>query len=150
MAWGGSGWYADTLVDALGVGAYALNLDADDYKLALYNNTLTPNFATADQSYSATNEISGTGYTAGGAAIAAATCTVVTSGSTYLVWDGNDVSWASSTLTGVRGGIAYADSLSPKRLILGVDFLTAYNTNDGTLLVAWSANGIGRINVISP
>lgn len=150
MAWGGSGWYADTLVDALGTTQYALDLDNDLSKLALYGNTITPNYATADQSYSSTGEITGTGYTAGGAVIASATLTVVTATNVYAVWDGNDVQWTSSTLSNVRGGIAYADALTPKRLILGVDFGSLYTTADGTLLVSWSANGVGRVNVISP
>ncbi|SEN90133.1 hypothetical protein [Nonomuraea pusilla] len=150
MSWSGSGWYADTLVDALGTSQIGLNLALATHKLALYDNTITPNFATADQSYSATGEIVGTGYTAGGAPITSGTLTVVTATAVYMVWDGNDVQWTGSTLSGVRGGIAYADGLTPKRLILGMDFLTAYATNDGTLLVAFNANGIGRVNVISP
>ncbi len=146
MSWSGSGWYADTLTDALGASQLALDLDADTHKLALYDNTITPNFSASDPAYSTTGEISGTGYSAGGAVIASATLVTSTG---YVVWDGNDVQWTSSTLTGVRGGIAYADGLSPKRLILGVDFLTGYNTADGTLLVSWSSSGIGRINCIS-
>jgi hypothetical protein len=149
MAWAGSGWYADTIVDALGVAQLALDLDADTHKLALYDNTITPNFAT-DQSYSTTGEIVGTGYTAGGLVIAAATFTVTTSGGTFATWDGNDVQWTNSTLTGVRGANAYADSLTPKRLILGIDFGSPYTTAAGTLLVAFNASGIGRVNVISP
>ncbi|WP_379491261.1 hypothetical protein [Nonomuraea rubra] len=135
-------------MDALGVAQFTLDLDDDTHKLALYDNTVTPNFAT-DQSYSTSGEITGTGYTAGGLAIASATFTVTTSGGTFATWDGNDVQWTDSTLTGVRGGIAYADGETPKRLILGIDFGSAYTTASGTLLVAFNASGIGRVNVIS-
>ncbi|TDD54595.1 hypothetical protein E1286_05240 [Nonomuraea terrae] len=124
-------------------------MDDDTHKLALYDNTITPGFGT-DESYSTSGEISGTGYTAGGAAIASATFTVVTSGGVYAVWDGNNVQWEASTLTGVRGAIAHADAETPKRLILGIDFGQAYQTNDGVLLVSFNASGIGRINVVSP
>lgn len=150
MAWGGSGWYADTLVDALGTDQIALNLALATHKLALYDNTVTPNYSTVDLSYSTSGEIVGTGYTAGGSAIASGTLVVSTTGGTFVVWDGNDVQWTSSTLTGVRGANAYADGLSPKRLILGIDFVSTYATASGTLLVAFSSNGIGRVNVISP
>ncbi|MFE3452374.1 hypothetical protein ACFXJ8_25970 [Nonomuraea sp. NPDC059194] len=139
---------ADTLVDALGTDQLALNLAIATHKLALYDNTITPNFGT-DQSYSTTGEIVGTGYTAAGKAILSGTLTVVTAGGTFATWDGADVQWDASTLTGVRGGLIHADALTPKRLILGVDFVSTYQTNDGTLLVAWNSLGIGRINVIS-
>ncbi|MEV4020159.1 hypothetical protein AB0J35_57755 [Nonomuraea angiospora] len=150
MAWGGSGWYADTLVDALGTSQIGLNLALGTHKLALYDNTITPNYSTADSAYSTTGEIAGTGYTAGGAAIASGTLVVSTTGGTFVVWDGNDVQWTGSTLTGVRGGIAYADGSTPKRNILGIDFVSAYTTASGTLLVAFASTGIGRVNVISP
>ena len=43
------------------------NLEANTLKLALYTNAATLNENTA--SYSATNEVSGTGYSAGGATL---------------------------------------------------------------------------------
>ncbi|MFI6296867.1 hypothetical protein ACIBEJ_35120 [Nonomuraea sp. NPDC050790] len=145
MAWGGSGWYGDTLADALGTAQIGIDLDLDTAKLALYDNTITPDFNASNPAYSTSGEISGTGYTAAGAVVGTATL-VAASG--FLTWDGDNVSWTSSTLTGVRGGQIHADYLSPKRLIIGIDFGTAYQTNDGTLLVAWHANGIGRWDYI--
>lgn len=149
MAWGGSGWYADLLVDAMGASQFPLDLDDDTHKIALYDNTITPDYSAADQSYSTTGEIVGTGYTAGGLAIASSTFTVTTVGSIYATWDGNDAQWPGSTLTGVRGAVAYADAETPKRRILGIDFLSAYTTNDGTLLLAFASVGIGRAKVVA-
>lgn len=141
MAWSASGWYVDTLKQELAEDI-ALDLELDTHKLALYTNTLTPNFAASNPQYSSTNEVTGTAYTAGGAVIG--TTTLAVSG-VYVVWDGDDVTWAASTITGVRGGIAYADSLTGNNLIVGVNFGSDYATNDGSLLVSWSSSGIARI-----
>lgn len=142
MAWSASGWYVDTLKQEFAEDI-AIDLELDSHKLALYTNSLTPNFAASNPQYSTTNEVTGTAYTAGGAVIA--TTTLAVSG-VYVVWDGDDVQWTSSTITAVRGGIAYADSLAGNNLIVGVYFGGAdYATNDGTLLVAWSSSGIARI-----
>ena len=145
MAWGGSGWYGDTLVDALGASQLGINLTLTTYKLALYDNTITPDFMAADAVYSTTGEIVGTNYAAGGKVVTGTTLTVA---GAYFVWDGDNVQWDSSTLTGVRGGIIYADPLSPKRSVIGIDWGSAYSTADGTLLVAWASQGIGRIHCL--
>lgn len=141
MAWSASGWYVDTLKQEFAEDI-AIDLELDSHKLALYTNSLTPNFAASNPQYSTTNEVTGTAYTAGGAVIA--TTTLAVSG-VYVVWDGDDVTWASSTITGVRGGIAYADSLAGNNLIVGINFGSDYATNDGSLLVSWSSSGIARI-----
>lgn len=144
MAWSVSGWYADTLKQEFAEDI-ALDLELDTHKLALYNNSLTPDFSAVDPQYSSTNEVSGTGYTAGGSAV---TGTTLASTGGYLTWDGDNVSWTSSTITGVQGGIIYADSLTSNNLIIGIYFGgTTYATNDGTLLVSWAGTGIGRFDV---
>lgn len=145
MAWGGSGWYGDTIADALGTTQLGTDLDLDTAKLALYDNTITPDFNASNPTYSTTGEIVGTGYTAAGKVVTTATL-VAASG--FIVWDGDNVQWDSSTLTGVRGGQILADYLSPKRLIIGIDWGSAYTTADGTLLIAWHANGIARFDYI--
>jgi len=145
VAWGGSGWYADTWKLAMGTTQLAIDLDLDTHKLALYDNSLTPDFSATAPQYSTTNEIVGTAYTAGGKVV---TGTALTVSSGILIWDGDDVSWAASTLTGVRGGIIYADALTNNNLIIGIDFTTGYSTSDGALLVSWSAQGIGRQDVV--
>ncbi|MER6942482.1 hypothetical protein ABT294_00540 [Nonomuraea sp. NPDC000554] len=147
MAWGGSGWYGDTISDALGTTQLGIDLELDTAKLALYDNTITPDFNAGNPAYSTTGEIVGTGYTAAGKLV---TGTVLLASGGYIIWSGDNVQWTSSTLTGVRGGIILADYLSPaaRRLIIGIDWGTAYATADGTLLVSWHANGIGRFDYI--
>jgi hypothetical protein len=144
VAWTGSGWYADTFKQALAQDI-ALDLELDTHKLALYNNTLTPDFSATDPQYSSSNEISGTGYTAGGKVV---TGTALSVSSGFLIWDGDNVQWDDSTLTGVRGGIIYADALTGNNLIIGINFAADYATAAGTLLVAWHANGVGRFDAV--
>lgn len=146
MAWTTSGLYVDTIQQALGSAALALNLDsATDQKVALYTNSLTPNFSVTDPQYSSTNEVTGTGYAAGGVVLGSSSIAV---SSGYLVFSGANVSWPSSTLTGVRGGIVYADALTNNNLVCGINFGADYQTADGTLLITWHANGIFRINSV--
>ena len=71
------------------------------FKLALYDSTATLNAATTD--YTTTNEVTGTGYTAGGATL---TCISPTSGGTTAWADFADLVFSTVTLT-ARGGLIY-------------------------------------------
>jgi hypothetical protein len=68
----------------------------DTYKVALYTSAgATLNNSTT--AYTATGEITGTGYTAGGVAMAGFTVSISTN-TAYIDWS-TDPSWASSTIT---------------------------------------------------
>jgi hypothetical protein len=71
------------------------------FKLALYNNSAS--FTAATTAYTATNEISGTGYTAGGATLT--NVTPVFSGTTAFT-DFADLTLSGSTIT-ARGALIY-------------------------------------------
>jgi hypothetical protein len=71
------------------------------FKLAMYDNNASFTAATTD--YTATNEVSGTGYTAGGGTLTNVTPT--TSGTTALT-DFADLTFSSSTIT-ARGALIY-------------------------------------------
>ena len=77
------------------------NGSGDTFKLALYTNSATFTASTTD--YTATNEISGTGYSAGGGTLTNVTPT--TSGTTALT-DFADLTFGSSTIT-ARGCLIY-------------------------------------------
>jgi len=86
------------------------------YKIALYTSSATLGASTT--AYSTTNEVSGTGYTAGGASL-----TVVapsTSGTTAFL-DFNDVTFSSATIT-ARGALIYSDSASGDPAVAVLDF----------------------------
>lgn len=73
----------------------------DTFKLALYDNNASFTAATTD--YTATNEISGTGYSAGGGTLTSVT--PVTSGTTAFA-DFADLVFSSATIT-ARGALIY-------------------------------------------
>lgn len=80
------------------------DLLTDTIKIALY--TATADLGAATTAYSSDNEVSGTGYTAGGNTLTGAT--VSTSGTTAYVTFSN-TSWASASFT-CRGALIYNSS----------------------------------------
>ena len=74
---------------------------ADTFKVALYTSSATLDATTT--AYSATNETSGTGYTAGGNTL---TAVAPTSSGTTAFTDFNDTSWTTATIT-ARGALIY-------------------------------------------
>ena len=73
----------------------------DTYKLALFTSAATLDATTTD--YSTTNEVTGTGYTAGGGTLVNVT---PTSSGTTAFTDFNDLTFSSSTIT-ARGAMIY-------------------------------------------
>lgn len=151
MAISGSGLFVATFVDALDTTQLALDLDLDTHKIALYPSTITPDYdaAVASAAYAAGvfsgTELSGTGYTAGGALL---TGTTFTGASGVATFDATDVSWTSSTITGARGALVYADALAGNNAIVLVDLGSSYSTSAGTLLITWSASGIFALDLV--
>jgi hypothetical protein len=117
--------------------------DTDTIKVALVTSSYTPNQDTHDywDDVSA-NEISGTGYSAGGATLANKTVGY-TAGTNVTKFDGDDVSWTSSTLT-ARYAVVYLSTGTPSTspLIAYVDFATDQSSSSGTFTITWSASGI--------
>lgn len=76
-------------------------LDSDTLYMALYTSSATLDASTTD--YSTTNEVTGTGYTAGGQQLDTATVTL--SGTTAFA-DFADETWTSATIT-ANGALIY-------------------------------------------
>ncbi|MDA9771443.1 hypothetical protein N9D02_10460 [Emcibacteraceae bacterium] len=79
---------------------------AQTYKIALYTSSASLDATTT--AYSATNEVSGTNYTAGGNTLTLVPAT--TSGTTAFI-DFDDTTWANSTIT-ARGALIYTTANS--------------------------------------
>lgn len=125
-----------------------IDLDTDTIKVALCTSTYTPNQDTHDYFNDITNEVSGTGYTAGGATLGSVTWTY-SSGSNTWTLDAADTSWASSTIT-ARYAIIYVDTAgasSTDPLIGYVDFGSDIVSTGGTFLITWNASGILTVTV---
>ena len=82
-------------------GAHDLANGADTLKLALYTNSAS--FTAATTAYTTSNEVSGTGYSAGGGTLVNVT---PTSSGTTAFTDFNDLTFSSSTIT-ARGAMIY-------------------------------------------
>jgi O-acetylhomoserine/O-acetylserine sulfhydrylase-like pyridoxal-dependent enzyme len=118
------------------------DLVADTIKIALYTSSASLGAGTT--AYSTTNEITGSGYTAGGVALSSKT--VDTSGTTAY-FDSADPSWTSATFT-ANGALIYNDTNSDKAiavLAFGGDFTVAGGTFQ-IVFPAAGANAIVRID----
>jgi hypothetical protein len=143
MAITASGLFVPTWLDVLDTTQLAVDLDLETHKLALFTNTITPNFST-DTAYGVApynaNEVSGTGYTAGGTVLTSTTWTESPTGT--LMFDVADTQWASSTITNARGGLGYADALAGNNALFLVNFGADFSTVAGLFLIAWAAAGV--------
>lgn len=106
---------------------------ADVYKIALFTSTATLNKSTT--AYAATNEVSGTGYSAGGATLSGFSVTLDTD-TAILDWT-SDPSWASSTIT-ARGALIYNSTRSNKAVAV-LDFGSDITSTNGTFTVTFPA-----------
>lgn len=136
-----SGVYLITMEDILDTTGLALDWAAEDHQWALYNATkVSAVDFNADTAYSSTNEISGTGYTAGGQVVTGTAFS--RPGAAVMKYSSDAVQWTGSTLSGVRFIDMYAAAVSGDPLMLGIDLVTGVNTSDGTLLITPHANGL--------
>jgi hypothetical protein len=140
-----SGLFVATFVDALDTTQLALDLDLETHKIALFSNSITPDFdaAAANAAYGAgqyaSNEVSGTGWAAGGVALTGTTFTGATGTATF---DATDVAVSGTTLTAARCGLIYADALAGNNGICLVNFAADFSTVGGAFTVTWAAAGI--------
>lgn len=116
---------------------------ADVYKIALFTSTAALSKATT--AYAATNEASGTGYTAGGQILVGFSVTLDTD-TAILDWT-TDPSWPTSTIT-ARGALIYNSSRTNKAVAV-LDFGADITSTAGTFSVALpapaAATGLVRI-----
>ena len=92
-----------------------------------------------------TNEITGTGYTAGGNLLTSKTI-VPDLANDFVKFDADNGLWANSTLT-ARGAVVYLDTgvSGTSTLIAFVDFVTDKSSSTGDFIVQWHQDGIYRI-----
>ena len=116
------------------------------FKIALYTSSATMSASTT--AYATTNEVSGTGYTAGGNTLTNVDPT--TSGTTALT-DFSDTTWSSSSIT-ARGALIYNSSTtagSANRAVAILDFGADKTSTSGDFTIQFPAadasNAIIRI-----
>lgn len=121
-----------------------IDFSSDTIKVMLVKSTYTPSADNDDFIDDAnTYEVTGTGYSAGGAALGSKTVTQDNTNDRG-VFDAADTSWTSASIAGIRGAVIYKDTGTPSTspVIAYVDFAADYNVVNGTFQITWSANGI--------
>jgi len=126
-----------------------IDWDTDTIKVALLSNSYTPDQDAHNYLDDVVaNEVTGTGYTAGGATLANKTNSY-NSATNVITLDADDVTWSSSTIT-ARYAVIYDASPSTnatKPLIGYVDFGSDQSSSNGNFTITWDATGIVRITV---
>jgi hypothetical protein len=119
------------------------NSGGDTFKIALYTNSAS--FDASTTAYTATNEVSGTGYSAGGNTLTRVDPT--TSGTTAFT-DFADTTWSSSTIT-ARGALIYNSSAAGNPAVVVLDFGSDKTSTNGDFTVVFptadASNAIIRI-----
>ena len=108
-----------------------LNSGGNTFKIALYTNSAS--FTAATTAYTATNEITGTGYTAAGNTLTRVD--PATSGTTAYT-DFSDSTWSSSTIT-ARGALVFNDSASGDPSVIVLDFSSDKSSSAGDFTIAF-------------
>jgi len=106
---------------------------SNSFKIALYTDLASLGADTT--AYTSDNEVSGTGYSAGGFTIDAAT---VTSGDGVGYVNFSDATWASSSIT-ARGALIYNDT-NGDRAVMVLDFGDDKTSSNSTFTVGMPAN----------
>jgi hypothetical protein len=139
--------YAAGLVNAFGGDSEAESFNIDwltnTIKVALTTSPYTPNQDTHDFFDDVTNEVTGTGYTAGGATLGTKT---LASTNNVVKFDAADTVWTTATIT-ARRAVVYKDSgvSTTSPLIAWVDFGADVSSTAANFTITWDANGILRI-----
>ena len=129
----------------------------DTFKVALFNNTTTPNqdVAAASSAFNTgvwvvANEVTdATNWVSGGRALVTPTIDVGTAN--VVFFDGADLSGGGNvTLSGVMGCLVYDDTLTTPVADQGICynyFGGSQSVTAGTFTIAWSANGLFRLTI---
>jgi len=120
----------------------SIDLDTDTIKVMLTTSTYEPSQDNDTYMNQVTNEVTGTGYTAGGATLANEAVTQDNTDNEGVL-DADDVTWSTSTIT-ARYAVIYkssgASTTSP--LICCIDFGADKSSSGGNFTISWNAEGI--------
>ena len=138
-------WFGKAFLSLLNKEA---DLNSDTLKVMLCTSSYTPDQDTHDYKDDVTNEVTGAGYTAGGATLGSVQVTY-TAGTNVIMFDAADTTWAAATIT-ARYAVVYdstpaTDGTRP--LLLYVDFGEDVTSTGGNFTITWNAAGIATITV---
>jgi len=122
-----------------------INWSSDTIKVMLCTSSYTPDQDAHVYKSSVTNEVTGTGYTAGGVTLASKTANY-NSGTNTISFSAANAVWTTSTIT-ARYAVIY-DSTgvdATSALIAYVDFGADVISSGGSFTITWDAAGIFTI-----
>lgn len=125
----------------------SIDLDTDTIKVMLVTSSYTPDQDAHDKRDDVTNEVSGTGYSSGGAALANKSVSADNTDNEGVL-DADDLTWSSSTIT-ARGAVLYKSrggAASADELICYIDFGSDKSSSAGNFTLQWNAEGILNLN----
>ena len=111
-------------------GAQNLGSGGNTLKIALYTSSASLGATTT--AYATTNEVSVTGYTAGGVTLSSQ-AVAYDSSNNVAYFDSADPSWSSATIT-ARGALIYNNSKSNASIAV-LDFGSDFSSSNGTFQV---------------
>lgn len=121
----------------------AIDLDTDSMKIMLVTSSYTADQDAHTKRSDITNEVSGTGYSSGGSALANKTVTADNTNNRG-VFDADDISWSTATIT-ARGAVIYkarGGASSADELLGYIDFGADKTSTAGTFTVTFDSAGI--------
>jgi hypothetical protein len=148
MAVTASGLFLLSYIDMFDTTQLTLDHDLETHKIALFSNSITPNFS-SDTAYGVSpynaNEVTGTNWASGGVALTGTTVTESPTGT--LMFDATDVSVGSATFSSARCGLIYADALAGNNAMVLVNFGADYSPSNGTFSITWSSTGVFALDL---
>lgn len=141
-----SGMYTANFLDVFDATQLAFAFLADTIKIAMYTNSIAAMSYYTDAVQTAApynaNEVSGTGYTAGGYTMANKTLTQSPNGT--VMWDNTvDPNWTitGSFATAARGAVVYDTSIS-SALLCAINFGGDFNVTNGVFTIQLNSLGL--------
>jgi len=118
-----------------------LDWDTQTFKVALLTGHT---FNVNNTSFTADiqpNEVTGTGYTAGGASMTNSAPTIDTVNN-WAVYDATDVTWVASTISATAAVVYEVSTDYP---ICFIDFGSAQSSSASNFIISWSADGVFKL-----
>lgn len=117
----------------------------DVFKVALYSGTYAASDLDGNPVYSATGEITPSGYTAGGRVASGTTVAQGDGGVTgSATWDSYDCLWPSLGASFIRKAIMYDDTTASKWCLIVWEIAT--DSNGGNYTLSFSTQGIAVLS----
>lgn len=122
-----------------------IDFDTDTIKVSLHTSSYTPNQDTHDYYNDVSNEVTSSGYTAGGATLASKTVTLDTANN-RVDYDAADVIWNAVTFT-ARYAVLYKSTgtAATSPLIACIDFGGDKSPAAEDFVLIWATAGLLRL-----